>query len=45
MEESAPKRKSKPRTEEELLKYAKTPAGAKRIKRAYRALKRGGMAP
>lgn len=33
-------RKSKPRTENELLKYATTPAGAKRIKRAYRATKR-----
>ena len=38
-----PQRKSKPRREEELLKYATTPRGAYRIKKAYReAKKRGG---
>lgn len=45
MDKGPYQRKSKPRTEKELLKYAKTPAGAKRIKSAYRLMKRGGEAP
>lgn len=33
-------RRSRPRTEDALLRYATTPRGAYRIKRAYRASKR-----
>lgn len=42
-ERNESQRKSKPRREEELLKYATTPRGAYMIKKAYReARKRGG---
>ena len=32
-------RKSKPRTEKQMLEYATTPRGAYRIKKIYRAMK------